>query len=100
VNSSVLDLAFANDNLLNAYEQLRHEVLNMSTGNKSAPGLALLLSRGMREWMRACVQFFQVAPQKPAAPANQDQPVPSEIRAEIVVLLAGMLLDPSKETRA
>lgn len=96
----MLDLESANDGLVNAYEQLRHEVLNMSTGNKPAPGLALLLSRGMLEWMRACVQFFQVAPQKPAAPPNQDEPVPFGIRAEIAVLLAGMLLHPSRETRA
>jgi len=81
VTFSSVSIASANDSLIAGYEDLRRRVLGVADGGKPGPGLTLLLSRGMQEWMQACTQFFQE---------------PSDVRAEVVVVLAGMLLQRSK----
>lgn len=96
MNSSSADLSSANDDLLAAYEDLRHQVLGISEGSKLGPGLALFISRGMLEWMRACVQFFQIVPEKRPESRSQQEPVPASVRTEMVALLAGMLLHRSR----
>jgi hypothetical protein len=96
VSSSAVDLVSAKECLIRAYEDLRHQVLDIAKDNKPGPGLALFLSRGMLDWMRACVQFFHVTPEKAPEPTNQPEPVPSSIRVEMVMLLAGMLLHHSR----
>lgn len=94
--SPLASLASANDSLVAAYEDLRRRVLGDSDGGKPGPGLALLLSRGMQEWMHACVQFFQIAPEQRAEHPGQEEPLPSGLRREVVVVLAGMLLQRSR----
>jgi hypothetical protein len=96
VTFSPVSLASANDSLIAAYENLRRRVLGVSDGEKLGPGLTLLLSRGMQEWMQACTQFFQTAPEKREDCTSQEEPLPSDVRAEVVVVLAGMLLQRSR----
>jgi hypothetical protein len=96
VTFSSVSIASANDSLMAAYEDLRRRVLGVSDGGKAGPGLTLLLSRGMQEWMQACTQFFQTAPEKREDCTSQEEPLPSDVRAEVVVLLAGMLLQRSR----
>ena len=93
---SSVSIASANDSLLAAYEDLRRRVLGVSDGGKPGPGLTLLLSRGMQEWMQACTQFFQIASKKREDCTSQEEPLPSDVRAEVVVVLAGMLLQRSR----
>lgn len=93
---SSVSIASANDSLLAAYEDLRRRVLGVSDGGKPGPGLTLLLSRGMQEWMQACTQFFQTAPEKRRDCTSPEEPLPSDVRAEVVVVLAGMLLQRSR----
>ncbi len=93
---SSVSIASANDSLLAAYEDLRRRVLGVSDGGKPGPGLTLLLSRGMQEWMQACTQFFQTIPEKREDCTSQEEPLPSDVRAEVIVVLAGMLLQRSR----
>jgi hypothetical protein len=89
-------IASARDSLLAAYEELRRQILGASEIGKPGPGLALLLSRGMQEWMQACMQFLRTAPETRPEEKSQEEPVPASLRAEVVVLLAGMLLQRSR----
>jgi hypothetical protein len=85
-------LACAGDPLITAYEDLRGQFLDGAGGSRSGPGLALLLGRGMWEWVKACGHLLELVPQRPADRAHAEQPLPSGVRAEIVVLLSGMVL--------
>jgi len=96
VTFSAVSIASANDSLIAAYEDLRRRVLGVADGGKPGPGLTLLLSRGMQEWMQACTQFFQTVPEKRRDGTSQQEPLPSDVRAEVVVVLAGMLLQRSR----
>jgi hypothetical protein len=96
VTFSSVSIASANDSLIDAYEDLRRRVLGVADGAKPGPGLTLLLSRGMQEWMQACTQFFQTVPEKRRDCTSQQEPLPSDVRAEVVVMLAGMLLQRSR----
>jgi hypothetical protein len=96
VTFSSVSIASANDSLLAAYEDLRRRVLGVSDGGKPGPGLTLLLSRGMQEWMQACTQFFQTTPERREDCTSQEEPLPSDVRAEVIVVLAGMLLQRSR----
>ncbi len=90
------EIASTRDSLLAAYEEVRRQILGASEIGKPGPSLALLLSRGMQEWMQACMQFFRVAPEKRPEEKNREEPLPASLRAEVVVLLAGMLLQRSR----
>ena len=96
MTSSSVNTASANDSLIAAYEDLRSRVLGVSDRGKSGPGLTLLLSRGMQEWMQACTEFFQTVPEKRRDCTSREAPLPSDVRAEVVVVLAGMLLQRSR----
>lgn len=79
------------------YEQLRSEALFQSTGRHPAPGLALLLGRGMTEWMRAwsaCLPKLEAETLLPSPPSPS---CPLEIRAQIATLLAGIILSQQLE---
>jgi hypothetical protein len=88
--------------LVTTYEELRRQFLNGQRG----PGLALFLRGGMRELMNAC-SLFGAAPSTPkkavptTAPvvASADTVLPQGMRAEVVLLLAGILLHSCQELR-
>jgi hypothetical protein len=89
-------LAFADDPLIIAYESLRGQFLGDVGGSRSGSGLALLLSRGMGEWVKACGHLSKFVPQRPAEHTHAEQPLPSGVRAEIVMVLSGMVLQHSQ----
>lgn len=82
-------MAPATDTLLTArYEDLRREVLDGS--NSQAIGRAVLINRGMAGWMEACAH---AALRHPAGGSRLEQSmVPTGLRGEVVMLLAGMAL--------
>ena len=64
------------DPLITAYEDLRGQCLDGDGGSRSGPGLALLLGRGMWEWVKACGHLLELVPQRPADRAHAEQPYP------------------------
>jgi hypothetical protein len=53
--------ASVSDALVAAYEELRREFLGSTHGPTRGLGLALLLDRGMPDWMEACARFVNTA---------------------------------------
>jgi hypothetical protein len=78
------------------YEQLRSDVLSRGQGISTGAGLTLFLRHGMVAWIRACSR--SVTP--PACELGQPNPVsslPHDVRAQAVVILAGILLGNKPE---
>jgi hypothetical protein len=77
------------------YEELRGQVLSGQRG----PGLALLMRRGIREWMNA--YSLCTAPRSTNVPI-QAEGAPAllqDLRTEVVLILAGMVLQGCQEAR-
>ena len=77
---------------LPAYEQLRAEALGERLA--TAQGLAVLLRRGMLAWSELRGQARPlIAPRAPlAAPSARDRSLAPEVAADVVQILAGMVL--------
>jgi len=88
-----------NPELVDHYEQLRSEALLQPAGRQPAPGLALLLGRGMTEWMRAWSPCLPKLEAKTMLPSVPSPPYPLEVRAQITILLAGIILSQQLEVR-
>lgn len=80
---SIKELASA-ELLENAYEELRGQALS---GLKQTQGLALFLSRGLTQWLRAWSQCFRPQVQREK---GQDLKIP--MPSEVTQLLANMVL--------
>ena len=93
-------LRLADRRLVAGYEQLRHYALGSVTGEQPGPGFTLLLARGLRAWMEVCSQWLDLAPAVPKPEVSYRPPLPSALRAELVGLLTGMLLDRASRTIA
>ena len=74
--------------MIAAYEELRRQLLNGQRG----PGLALFMRRGMRQWMNACSLCVAPSPPKEFTATPDEAVLPQGARTEIVLILAGMLL--------
>lgn len=82
--------------LVGAYEELRRQFLSRQYG----PGLVVLMRRGLREWMSACSSYLD-APATSVSVAPDDETIlPQGVRAELVVILAGMLLHRCQEANS
>jgi hypothetical protein len=77
-----------------AYEELRRQFLGPAAGLVRGLGLALLLERGMREWIEACADVVNTAAM-PEPPPSRPALLSSTVRTDMVVLLAGMVLEVS-----
>ena len=84
------------DGWVAAYEELRCQFLNGQRG----PGLALFLRRGMRELINVCSLFATPPPSEVLAVAHNDAVLPQGARTEVVLILAGMLLQGCQESRS
>ncbi|HET8666399.1 MAG TPA: hypothetical protein VFM10_00365 [Terriglobales bacterium] len=82
------------DALVGAYEELRSQFLGSAAGEARGLGLALLLERGMPGWMEACARFVNTPVHTEPRPSQQPT-FPASLRTEIVVLLAGIVLEVS-----
>jgi hypothetical protein len=87
----------AHPDLTDQYEQLRREATSSSEHGGEGLGLALFLRRGMTAWMQAWSQCTdsltpKACPQ-PALPAT----VPINLRTQVAMLLAGIILSLHQE---
>ncbi|MCC6153792.1 MAG: hypothetical protein IT367_08555 [Candidatus Hydrogenedentes bacterium] len=89
-------VASATTNWLLHYEQLRNDALSPAAGRSPAPGLALFLRKGMIAWMRAWSCLPNPAAEVLPPPAATSS-CPQDIRAQLAVLLAGLILGQQLE---
>ena len=86
-----------NDDWVAHYEQLRNDALSRPAGHVPAPGLALFLRKGMAAWMHA----WSCCMPKPAPEtASLPDAAPTcsvDLRTQIAVILAGMILGRQPE---
>jgi hypothetical protein len=80
---------FADRRLVAAYEELRSQAVQ---GCRRGPGLNLIMARGFRCWMEASGQFLADKDSNPQVPDRPTFSMPSGLRGELVIVLAGMLL--------
>ena len=57
------------------------------------------MRRGMREWMHACSHSTSPLPAKLCARIEAESVIPQGLQKEIVLILAGMLLEGWQEAR-
>lgn len=81
--------------LIAAYEELRRRFLSRQQG----PGLTLFMRRGMREWINAYSLFVGSPPARVLATPTDHAVLPHGELAEVVLILAGMLLHDCHEAR-
>lgn len=79
--------------LVGAYEELRRQFLSRQYG----PGLVIFMRRGLREWMNTCSSYLDTSASSVPAPPHDEAVLPYGVRAELVVILAGMLLHRCQE---
>jgi len=95
VNPS-LPSAIAHQDFATHYEQLRRDALGR-TGSGSV-GLTLLFRQGLVAWMQGCSCGASPPTRDPVAPANAFLPLPTAVRSQAAIILAGILLHSRPET--
>jgi len=82
-------VSFADRRLVTAYEELRAQAI---MGWRRGPGLVLMLTRGFRCWMQAAIQLFDTASIPHMPVRRPEYGVAADVRNEMVIVLASMLL--------
>ena len=82
-------VSFANRRLVTAYEELRAQAV---MGWRRGPGLVLMLTRGFRCWMQAATQLLDTASIPHMPVRSSEYGVAADLRDEMVIVLASMLL--------
>lgn len=82
-------ISLADRRLVAAYEELRCQA---AEGCRRGPGLALLMARGFRCWMKASSQLLANECSTTPALDSPKPAMPSGLRGELIILLASMLL--------
>ena len=91
-----LPQSVAGEDWVARYEQLRNDVLSQTTGGGF--GLIILLRQGMIAWMRACAEAPVPASARDSVqPLNAISCLPSDVRSQAAVILAGILLHHPNE---
>src|SRR5215831_2487402 len=95
VNPS-LPSAIAHQDFATHYEQLRRDALARTSSG--GLGLTLLFRQGLVAWMQGCSCGTSPPTRDPVAPANAFHPLPTDVRSQAAVILAGILLHSRPET--
>ncbi len=84
------------------YEALRREALEVAPFGPRGQGLALFLARGMPAWLAALTALAPArpAPRRDDGLAEPPPPLLPAARAELTTVLAGMVLACTRETEA
>jgi hypothetical protein len=80
--------------LITQYEQLRRDALSQQSECVAGLGLALFLRQGMVAWMRGCADYVYRLEAQPPPSFTPSAPLPLEVRAQLAVILAGMIAEP------
>jgi len=89
VNAVDAALAFRDQQLVGAYEDLRCLALE---GCHRGPGLAIMMTRGFRCWMECCIRLLSAPSLRTGVHERTEPPITADVRDEVIVLIAGMLL--------
>lgn len=81
------------DRLILGYEDLRRQVLG---GVGAGRGCALFLRQGMRSWIEAWQDTWRTPPDAPRE-RDREPMMPAQVRADVVLLLASMVLHHQPE---
>jgi hypothetical protein len=93
-----LGIAASGAEILADYEQMRSTVLDPSNGLVTLQGLALFLRQGMAAWMSAGSHCMRGPTQEPDRAATRTPPqLPPSSQAQLVTILAGMILSQHRE---
>jgi len=79
------------------YEQLRSDALRSSSGRGCGLGLVLFLRQGMLPWMRATSRCTNERQPWPSPPPRAGTILPLEIRDQITIVLAAMIVGQQQE---
>ena len=80
------------------YEQLRSDALLSPGAHHCGLGLVLFLRQGMLSWMRATSRCTGVRLPQPSPSPQTATLLPLEIRSQITVVLAAMIVGQQQET--
>ena len=95
--NEVLPQSVAGEDWGARYEQLRKDVLSQATGGGF--GLIILLRQGMIAWMRACAEApVPATARESVRQLNTISGLPSDVRSQAAVILAGILLHHPTES--
>lgn len=81
--------------LTELYERLRGQVLNGFGGPGNTVGFGVLMHQGMGAWILKCREFTPVV----ANAGSRDSmaaPIPVQLEAQVVAMIAGMVLNRSR----
>lgn len=80
------------------YEQMRGTALDpLNQRLVTLPGLALFLRQGMTAWMCASSNCVIPPAHEPDRVVTQPPPLPQSLRAQLAMILAGMILSQHQE---
>ena len=74
------------------YEQLRTHILEGDTVQEGTPGLGVIVCRGMRAWMEACINCSDTGNARASKKPAYNQRLPFSVKAELVELFAHIVL--------
>ena len=81
------------------YEELRQQALGRWERGSGGRGFALFLRQGMKGWMEAWSRCVPEIPTCPLRGYSREEIVPLDLRAEVVMVLTGMVLREGQEVR-
>jgi hypothetical protein len=81
------------------YEELRQQALGKWERGWGGRGFALFLRQGMKGWMEAWSRCVPEIPPRPLRGCSREEVVPLDLRAEVVMVLTGMVLREGQEVR-
>ncbi len=86
--------------LVEQYEALRREALEVAPFGPRGQGLALFLTRGMPAWLTALTALTPSPRHRDGAPGEPRPQFLPTIRADLTTVLAGMVLACAQPTEA
>jgi hypothetical protein len=78
--------------LTELYERLRGQVLNGLDGAGETVGFGILMNQGMGTWILKCREFAPAV----ADAGSRAVPIPFQLEAQVVAMIAGMVLNRSR----
>ncbi len=79
------------------YEQLRSDFLSCPVSRGHGLGLGVFLRQGMLGWMYAWSRCTDGPPPRPVPSSQTDTTLPPEIRSQITIILAAMIVGQQQE---